>query len=65
MFCARERCPFCGGQLVSCECISTVLNLSPEEQLIVDEYVDDSVDPLRQINERWREALCRKGRLPY
>lgn len=64
IFCLKERCPFCGGQLVSCPCISEVLNLTPDEQLAIDEYVDDSIEPLKGINERWGSALRKKGRVP-
>ena len=65
LFCLRERCPFCGAQLVSCGCISKVLDLSPEEQRAVDEYIDDSVEPLKGINERWGKTLNGKGRVPF
>lgn len=65
LFCLKERCPFCGGQLASCECLGRVLQLRPEEQQIVDEYADDSVPPLSNIMTRWQEALARKGRVPY
>ena len=64
IFCTRERCPFCSGQLISCGCISSVLELSPEEQQALDDYIDDSVDPLKSVNERWVKALERKGRVP-
>lgn len=65
MFCTKERCPFCLSQLVSCSCISTVLNLSTEEQRAVDEYIDDEIEPLKGINERWVRALNKKGRVPF
>lgn len=64
-FCTRERCPFCGGQLVACGCISSVLELGDEEQQALDEYIDDTVEPLRSIHARWVDALDRKGRIPF
>jgi hypothetical protein len=64
IFCLRERCPFCGAQLVSCGCISKELQLDVEEQKALKEYVDDSAEPLLSINNRWLKALNRKGRIP-
>jgi hypothetical protein len=64
-FCTRERCPFCGNQLLSRGCITLVLHLTPEEQQALDAYEDDSVEPLRSIRERWNRALERKGRVPF
>src|SRR6478672_9937341 len=65
LFCLKERCPFCRGQLATCSCIGNVLKLSGSEQQAVDEYVDDSVPPLSNIMERWRDALAKKGRIPF
>ncbi len=65
IFCTKERCPFCNGQLMSCDCIRNVLKLSEEECRALDEYVDDSVPPLSDIMRLWREALDRKGRIPF
>jgi Ankyrin repeats (many copies) len=65
LFCTKERCPFCGGQLASCECIGSVLKLTHEQQQLVDEYIDDSIPPLSEIMHRWQEALTAKGRLPF
>jgi hypothetical protein len=42
-----------------------VLRLNEEERKSVDEYIDDSVEPLRGIMNRWEEALNLKGRVPY
>ena len=64
IFCLKERCPFCGGQLASCPCIFEVLNLTPEERRVVEDYVDDSIEPLKSINERWERALEKKSRVP-
>jgi hypothetical protein len=64
-FCIKERCPFCGGQLVLCDCIFTVLNLTDAERVAVEEYIDDSVEPLRDICKRWAAALGAKGRVPF
>jgi hypothetical protein len=65
LFCTKERCPFCGNQLISCDCISSVLNLSETEQRALDDYIDDTVSPLSDIMERWKDALHRKGRIPF
>src|SRR5258708_2065410 len=65
LFCLKERCPFCGGQLATCGCISNVLKLSDSEQHALDEYIDDSVPPLSDIMQRWRDALASKGRVPF
>ena len=64
-FCLKERCPFCHGQLATCDCIYEVLGLSPEERRAVEEYENDSVEPLEGIMERWKLALNEKGRIPY
>ncbi len=63
IFCTKERCPFCQGQLASCGCISKVLSLSLEEQQALDEYIDDEEEPLRGVIERWVKALNQKGRV--
>lgn len=65
LFCLKERCPFCGGQLATCDCVRTVLKLAGEELRAVDEYIDDSVPPLSDIVKRWKQALEQKGRVPF
>src|SRR5262245_44934939 len=65
LFCLKERCPFCGSQLASCDCSRNVLKLSDSERQALDEYIDDSVPPLSDIIQRWREALAATGRIPF
>ena len=65
LFCTKERCPFCAGQLISCDCIRSVLKLSAPERQALDEYIDDSVPPLFDVMQRWRDALAKKGRVPF
>lgn len=65
LFCLKERCPFCGAQLAGCGCIKRVLQLSVDEQDLVDTYEDDSQEPLRGIIRKWERTLQRKGRIPY
>ena len=64
-FCNRELCPFCGDFITSCECIFEVLALSDAERVLVEEFIDDSVEPLRGICDRWSQAVKAKGRLPF
>lgn len=64
-FCTKERCPFCKGQLISCSCIRRVLALTEEEERALDEYIDDSIPPLSDVMQRWKDALQKKGRLPF
>jgi hypothetical protein len=49
LYCTRERCPFCDGQLITCGCQYQVLNLTSEERRIMEEYVDDSIEPLKSL----------------
>ena len=65
LFCLQERCPFCFDQLAVCRCIHSVLSLTPVERQLVDEYVDDSIEPLKGIVDRWTAALEKQGRLRY
>src|SRR5437870_9853092 len=65
LYCTREICPFCLGQLASCACIKEVLALTPEECTAVDEYIDDFEEPLKGIINRWANELAAKGRLRF
>jgi hypothetical protein len=35
------------------------------ERTAVEEYIDDTEEPLRGINKRWQAALEREGRVPF
>ena len=63
--CAPELCPYCGDFITTCDCIFDVLGLSEAEREIVEEFVDDSAEPLRGICDRWKKAVEAKGRIPY
>jgi Ankyrin repeats (3 copies)/Ankyrin repeat len=64
-FCNRELCPFCRDFVTTCECIFNVLSLSADERKIVEDFEDDSVEPLRSICDRWFAAVEAQGRIPY
>jgi hypothetical protein len=65
LFCNRELCPFCRDFITTCECIFEVLRLSENERIVVEEFIDDSTEPLKTICERWRLEVLKKGRVPY
>jgi hypothetical protein len=64
-FCNRELCPFCRDFVTTCDCLFEVLALSEEERVLVEEFEDDSVEPLRSICDRWKAAVVAKGRIPF
>jgi hypothetical protein len=56
--CAAERCPFCGGQLISCDCL--------EEHIETSESDDDGDGNYpAHIGRAWEALLTRKGRVPF
>ena len=44
---------------------SKVLELDADEQKALNEYEDDSVEPLSGVIRRWVNALDRKGRVQF
>ena len=51
--CDNESCPFCGGQLLGCDCFDAELKAKYGE-------MDDN-----EYDEKWVEYLDLKGRTPY
>lgn len=58
--CDMEKCPFCGWQLISCDCVYEKLSLDCSKGSWTYKH-----GLTHNQEEQWLEILERKGRVPY
>ncbi len=69
LFCEYECCPFCGGQLASCDCCCEKLGLvdrdryTEETAFLPAQVYNDGLP--EDLEQKWCQILAVKGRVPF
>jgi len=61
--CSQERCPFCGGLLLSCGCVCKHLGLSMPKNVM--ECLDVTFGLSQRQLKKWLGILDKKRRVPF